>query len=607
MVRKNHRDLYKTIEEVLESRILWSIIGLASLASLVLMLRYETTIYSYILYGIGFYLIGRFYFFIRYEGVFTPDVLMSTVALVSAYTGYYREGFIVMLLYSIAEIVEEIAEDIAVRRLTATSKIVPDRVLVVEGGKVVAIETEKIEPGKTIMVRRGEAVPVDGILLEPGVFDTRYITGEPIPHSFEKGEPVVSGYINVGNAVKIYATKRAEESTLQLVISYSRKIVEAKSSIQRMIERIMPYLTVLVLTASFLAYTSYSIRGLVSVLIAGCPSAYLLSSSVSVLASVAIAARRGVVIKESKYLERANRVKVVVFDKTGTLTLGSPQLVEVKPPRGYSEEELLKLAASTASASMHPLSRAIVKEAEKRRLQIPIPRRVRDVPGRGVEAYVDGIRVKIGSRSFVGCNELEAKCGGAVVYIGVNGSAGYLCFRDIVESSAREIVSMLRNSGVRVVIASGDKRDNVEEVAHQLGVDEYYYELSPQRKLELIEELRRKYGYVAMVGDGVNDLEALASADVGIAVGDLDLVVETADVVVSKIERVVDVFRSSKAYVIALLAAFTIASIIKIVAVVGGFSGAMPLWLVVLLGDDGATLASLTVSTSILTYSIGRS
>ena len=599
-------DRYRDIEEILESRILWSVIGIASLASLLLMFRYESIIYQYILYGIGFYLLARFYFFIKYKALFTPDILMATVALVSSYTGYYREGFIVMILYSIAEIVEEVAEEIAIRRLTATSKIVPDRVLVVRDEGVVEVETEKIEPGWILMIRRGEAVPVDGILLEPGVFDTRYITGEPIPRSFEKGEPVASGYINAGDAVKVYATKKAEESTLQLVISYSRKIVEAKSSIQRLIERMMPYLTVLVIASSIIAYTSYSIRGLVSVLIAGCPSAYLLSSSVSVLASVAIAARRGIVIKESKYLERANKVRVVVFDKTGTLTLGSPQLVEIRAPAGYREEEVLRLAASTASASVHPLSRAIVREAEKRRLKIPIPRRIRDIPGKGVEAYVDGVRVKIGSKSFVGYSELEVSCNGATVYVGVDGSVGYLCFKDVVESGARKIVDMLKSSGMKVIIASGDKKSNVEEVARELGVDEYYYELSPQKKLELIENLREKYGYVAMVGDGVNDLEALASADIGIAVGDLDLVIETADVVVNRIERVVDVFRSSKAYILALLAAFSIASIIKIVAIIGGFSGVMPLWLVVLLGDDGATLASLAVSTSVLTYGISR-
>ena len=587
------------LAELLEARGFWVILELSS-ASVIAMELTGTggVIPSYILSAIGLVLLVRFLVMLGHERVYTPDVLMSAVALATALTGYWKEGAIVMILYSIAEIMEETAEKLALRRLTGLIRIIPDTVEVVVGGVVRRVRSSEVKPGDIVLVRRGEAVPVDGILLDRGTFDTRYITGESDPVSLNPGDPVVSGYINLGDPVKIRALKRAGDSTLQRIVSISLEFLERKSRIERLVESISPPLTVAVLTVSLAAFEAFGIYGLVSVLVAGCPSAYLISSASSTMLAIAVMARRGIIVKGGVPLETSRNVRTVVLDKTGTLTLGKPRLKAVKTPMGIDTGDMLRLAASAAVASRHPLSMVIVSEARRRGIEVKPPSRVKEYPGKGLEAVVNGEIVKIGSRTFIGFDD-SYTCDGPVVFVSTSSGKGYLCFEDEVREEARWVVESLRRRGVRVVIASGDKKVNVEKVAKAIGVDEYYYEMSPEDKLKLISRFKSNNGKVAMVGDGINDLEAMAAADLGVAIGDIDVVADVADVVIPRLGSLTSVLDAGKTYFNALMLAFAAATLIKAIAIAGGFTQTIPLWAVAFLGDDGSTITGVIVAASL--------
>lgn len=588
---------------MVEDRRFWLALGVASVTSLVDAYFGFARVSGYILAVIGGVLLVRFILFVSRKGRFTPDILMSTVAIVTSLTGNWFEGSIVMVLYSIAELMEEAAEELAKRRLTGLIKLVPSRVEVLRGGRAEKASISEVKPGDIVYVRKGEAVPVDGILLDRGVFDTKFVTGEPVPVELQPGDAVASGFINVGSPVRVRAVKLPSESTLQRLVEASLEFLERKSRVERLVERITPPMTVLVLSASLAAFWLYGIPGLVSVLVAGCPSAYIISASTSTMLTVAALARRGVVVKGGPPLEASKRVRAVVLDKTGTLTLGSPKLAKIVPEG--MEEEVLSLAASAALASLHPLSRAIISEARARGITPRPPEDAEEYPGKGVRARVDGRVVMLGSKGFVGYQG-NAECDGPIVYVASDGLKGYLCFRDEVTEDAVKTVKTLKSMGLRVVLASGDKRENVERAARRVGVEEYYYSMKPDDKVALVERLRRETGGVAMVGDGVNDIEALAAADLGIAVGSIDVVADVADAVVSRISQVVEVVRSGRAYYNAVIIAFVTASLIKAVAIVGGISGVLPLWLVAFLGDDGSTITGVAFSAVAIALSFKR-
>ncbi len=578
-------------------QLFWAGLGVSSLAALVDAWLGLVGAAGYILAIIGGMLLGRFIFIVRGKKKFTPDILMSAVAIATSLTGSWVEGAIVMILYSIAETMEEAAERLAMRRLTSLIRLIPTHVEVLRGSRAEKVELSSVRPGDIVLVRKGETVPVDGVLLDRGVFDTRFITGEPEPVELQPGDMVASGFINVGGPVKVRALRLPGESTLQRLVEASLEFLERKSRVQTLVESLSPPLTIFVLSASLAAFALYGLKGLVSVLVAGCPSAYIISSSTSTMLMVATLARRGVVVKGGPPLEASRKVRAVVLDKTGTLTLGTPRLARVEP-EGMAEE-VLALAASAALASLHPLSRAIISEARARGISPRPPSKAEEHPGKGVEAVVDGRRVKLGSKSFTGFRG-EAECQGPIVYVSADGVTGYLCFEDKITEEAKEAIEAFKRMGLRVVMASGDKRENVERVAKALGISEYYYSMKPDDKVRLVERLRRESGGVAMVGDGVNDVEALAAADLGVAIGSIDVVADVADAVVSNVKQTVDVLKSGKVYYSALVAAFAVATVIKVVAISGGISGLLPLWLVAFLGDDGSTIAGVALSAAVI-------
>ena len=579
----------------------WITYGLVAVAGLVLLIADYEYVGKAALAVIVAVTAARFLYMV-YKKKFTVDLLMAVVGAITLYYGYLLEGLVIMVLYSIAELVEHAAESYARRRLERLTELVPRRAALVDGGVPREVPVEELRPGNVVLVRRGEAVPADGVLLDNGLFDASVVTGEAEPLELRPGDSVESGYVNLGNPARVRLVRSPNESTLQRMVKTALEALEAKARLQRFVEKIAPPMTILVLGSfAILLYTLGPLRSL-PLLLAGCPSAFIVASGYSTAFTIASLARAGIVAKGGRALESAARVRVVVFDKTGTLSLGRLRLASYKPPAGMSESEFLRVAVSAASASAHPISKAIAASVRER---VPV-QRVREYPAKGLEAEVNGYNVLLGSRRLLeerGYDAPHNPCGEGYtpVYVAVNGSVGYLCLEEEIDPAAYRVISRVKGLGCHVVILSGDRRERVEKTAKQLDVDEYYYEARPEDKLEKIKELRAKYGPVAVVGDGINDMEALAASDLGVAVGNIDAVNTVADVsLVSGIQGVPRILSQARRYLRALYASIAVAAAIKITIIGLGIAGKIPLILAALLGDDGSTVAAILTATMLL-------
>ncbi len=557
-----------------------------------------------ILGGIGVYLLARFIYLITFKKKFTVDLLMSFVAITTYYYELTLEGLVLMTLYAIAETTESLVERYAESKLVGLIRIIPEKVLVEKGGTAVLVDARKVKPGSVVLVRRGEAVPLDGILLNDGVFDTSIVTGESLPVKISKGGLVESGYINLGDPIRVKVMKPFGDSLLQVIVSKAREALEAKSRREKLVNRLSPHISFLTLAGFFAALYLGGPYKALPILFAGCPSAFIVASSYSTSLTIASLASKGVVVRGGVVLEKASEASVVALDKTGTITTGVPRVSRiVTVPDVRNKEELAFYIASAASASRHPISVALSTMSSKKM----VPSKALEKPGMGLEALVNGRRVLIGSKEYMKLNkvdisQLEGACRAheGVVYAHIDGVTAALCLEEEVSKDVAEAVSELKKR-FKVVVMSGDSGARVSAICKKLGVDECYYELRPDDKLALVDKLRKKYGQVVMVGDGINDVEALAAADVGVAMGNIEAVTSVADATLTQgLRQLPQLLESSKSFIGGLKLAFIVAFAVKAYAAVSGVLEALPLLVIAFIADDGSTLASVASSTLVL-------
>ncbi len=586
----------------LDEEAFWKIIAVASIAGAILTWTIgPTSIAGYTLLVISVAVFARF-IRLLVRKTFSVDLLMGVAGLATWIIGSYFEGFLVYSLYSVSEILEDYAEKYAEKKITSLKKLLPEKIRVKENNRIIEKPVDEASPGDIIVVRPGETVPVDGILVsDKGLFDTSMVTGESEPRLIRRGERVESGYTCIGELVLIRALKKPSESLLQLLVREAEKALAEKSRIQRLVERIAKPYTIIVLLIFTVAALIIPPYNALAILLAGCPSAFIIASAVSTTLTIALLARRGIIVRGGRVLENTAGAKVLVFDKTGTLTLGELEVVETYPGDGFDKNNLLALAGAAAKASIHPVSRSIAKYSDLS------PLLAKEYPGRGVEALVDGRRVLLGSKEFLeekGIRVSLSRCDGyRNVYVGIDQVfAGEICLEEKVDNSTRSVMEMLLRQGYRIVVASGDRVEHVRRIAETLGIREYYGNMSPRDKSRLVEELRR-HGKVVMIGDGINDLEALARADVGVAVGRIDVVSSIADIVLEKVSKIPFTLRLSRRYMTSLVYAIIAAALVKLSVMLAGIMGMLPLWAIVGLGDDGTTLLTLIMISAILSTS----
>jgi Cd2+/Zn2+-exporting ATPase len=554
-----------------------------------------------------------------FERRFSVEFLMATAALGATYLGYLFEAATVLFFYALAEHFEGYIEDKARKTVEKLSSRMPDvaRILDAEGSEL-AVNVNQVRTGQTILVRPGETIPLDGRVLEGSAFvDQSIVTGESMPTWKKKDDTVYAGTLNTDGVLQVKVTKPVEETLVSKIVKLVIQSRKRKASMEKLVDRFARfYVPIIVALAFFTAFVAPSLFGglfetwayrSLILLVISCPSAFIVSVPATFFTAIAAAARRGIIIKGSVYMEKMDKVKTVVFDKTGTLTLGKPSVKEVNCLGGFNDQRALQYAAALEQFSRHPIAESIVRKAAESGLDFKSlsVTGLKEVSGQGVTGYVDGCRVSVGSKELMSNIGLAQELLGietevhTQVYVSIDGCAPPLfCLFDQVRSDAVKAVKSLREDSTYSVMLTGDKAEVAKEIAESLHLDEVHAKLLPQDKLKIIDKLRaEKGGLVAMVGDGINDAPALAAADVGIAMGSrgVDVALESADVILVKDElaRIPYLQRLSRLSVKIAKQNITVSLGVKLILGALGFFGLVPLWFAVATGDDGVTLLLL--------------
>jgi len=546
---------------------------------------------------------------------FSISLLMTLAATGAFLIGHGEEGAAVLFLFSIAEFLEVHAADRARNSIRALLKLAPETAMVRRDGEEVEVHVHEVQVGELMIVKPGEKIPLDGVVTKGAAsVNQGPITGESMPVAKEAGSGVYAGTINVDGYLEVEAAKSSEETVLSRIVKMVAEAQRERSSTEKFIERVSRYYTpsiiflaaVVATVPPFLGlpFKEWLYRALV-LLVVACPCALAISTPVSMVSGITGAARNGVLIKGSSYLEELSNVKAIAIDKTGTLTEGRPVVTDVIVTNDYPEKEILRVAASLETLSEHPIARAVVEEAAEQELELKSIQDFKAVAGKGITGRMDGETYRVGSRrmfeglavAFPGEEVKKLEEDGKTVILVANKreSIGMLAVMDRIREGVPETIAELKGMGVRVEMLTGDNDRTARAIAERIGFDEYHAELLPEDKVKVIEELERRYGKVAMVGDGVNDAPALARATVGIAMGAIgsNVALETADIALMQddLSNLVYLMELSRK-TLGVVKENIVASIaVKGTFALLAFPGLVTLWLAVGIGDMGLSLA----------------
>ena len=538
------------------------------------------------------------------------DFLMTIAIFGALAIGEHLEAAAIAFLFSTAELLEDYAIGRARNSLKALMELTPHRATVRRNGQEVSVPVEEVALNEQVLVRPGEKIPVDGKVTEgASAVDQSPITGESMPVSKAVGDEVFAGTINREGYLEIETTRGASESTLSRIIQIVEEAEERRAPSEQFVRRFARYYTPavtllalgVVLIPPFVfgaPFEAWFMRGL-TLLVIACPCALIISTPVAVVSGITSAARNGILIKGGNDLEVLGEIRAVAFDKTGTLTHGRPEVTDILSLNGLPEREVLRIAAALEQRSQHPISGAVLKRAEG--LDLPEVSDFESVTGRGVCARIGNLTYRMGKPDLFPMPAPEAvvrlgREGKTTVLLGTKTEwIGALAVADTVRQNSAETVRALRKNGIqRIVMLTGDNPTTAKAIAEELDVDEWQADLLPEEKVEAIERLGRTYGTVAMVGDGVNDAPALASASVGIAMGaaGTDTALKTADVALmaDDLSRLPYLFQLSRASRNVIRQNVWASILLKLTLALGVFPGLVSLIVAVLVGDMGASL-----------------
>lgn len=458
---------------------------------------------------------------------------------------------VVALMYSGGTFLESFAEGRARREMRALLERAPRTATRHGQDGLEDVPVDDIVPGDRLLIRQGDTIPVDGKVASASAFlDTSALTGESLPRRAGNGDDAMSGSTNAGEAFDVVATRLAKDSTYAGIVRLVEEAQRSKAPMARLADRWSLGFLAVTVAIAFAAwwFTGDPIRA-VAVLVVATPCPLILAVPVALVAGLSRAARFGVLVKGAGPLEAMARAQTLILDKTGTLTEGRPRIVKIDSHDGTDPDEVLRLAAALDQATRHPVAQAIVAAAHDRGLTLAVPTDVTESPGEGLTGQVDGRSVVVGGHDFVAgrvgqdmADYAELAAGSVLVAVAINGRlAGHLVMADPLRSGTREMVARLRRQGIEhILLATGDRHEVAERVTEGLGLDGIRAGLTPDQKVLLVLE-ERKRGPVMMVGDGVNDAPALAAADVGVAMGARGAAAsaEAADVVllVDRVDR----------------------------------------------------------------------
>jgi len=468
------------------------------------------------------------------------EIFVTIATLIALIGGETIAGAVLMVIILIAEFIADLNTERARASIRGLMGSTPHIAVIRQNGAERTIDIDELKVGDIVLVRAGEKMPVDGrVVSGDASVNEAPITGESVPNEKTEGAPVFAGTVVESGALDVRTEKVGADTTFARIVKLVEEAEGSQAPVQKLTDRIAAWLIPLVLVFLVGVYIfTRDVRLIVTLLIFTSPAELGLATPMVMIAAIARAARSGILVKGGAHLEALAKVDAIVFDKTGTLTIGRPLVQKVEMFGSMTGNELLRMASAADRRSAHPLANAVIEYAAKSGIAYPEPERFASVQGRGVEATVEGKRVLVGNAALLKEKGLTppqgSEVGMTVVYVAVNGEVvGALHIADQVRPEAREAIAKLRASGVKhIVMLTGDNKATADAVAALLGVDEVLAELLPEAKVEAIEALKRHPHRVAMVGDGVNDAPALATADVGIAMGGggTQVALEAADI-----------------------------------------------------------------------------
>lgn len=481
---------------------------------------------------------------------FSIELLVSIAVIGALFIGEYVESAAVTFLFMFGAYLEGRTLEKTRSSLRKLIDMQPQEATVIRDGKTIEVDVEEVEVGDRVLIRPGGKVPVDGRVLSGSAqINEAAVTGESVPAMKKINDQVFSGTIVDDGYIEIIAEKVGDDTTFARIIELVEEAQESKSKTEKFLDRFANIYTPAVVVLAILVYiVTQNVLLSVTFLVVACPGALVIGAPVSNVAGIGNGAKNGVLVKGGEVVDQLSKVDTIVFDKTGTLTKGKPEVTEVKVVSEINENELLRLVAIMEKMSEHHLGKTIVKEANARQLNIDVsPEHVEIVKGNGLKGKIENHTFVIGNRSLMNDEGItiqenieshassREKLGNTAIFIAMNGKiVGIISIMDQIREDAKEAIAELRGKGIKkIIMLTGDNKHTAKLVSDQLGLDEYHAELLPEDKVAHIKQLKAEGHIVAMAGDGINDAPAIATAHIGLAMGEggTDVSMETADVV----------------------------------------------------------------------------
>ncbi len=540
---------------------------------------------------------------IRKGQIFDENFLMTIATVGALFLGCWEEAAGVMLFFRVGELFEHLAVERSRRSVLDAIDMRPETACLLRDGEELTIPAEQIQSGDLLRVHSGSRIPVDGII-EAGEcwLNTSSVTGEHAPRPAASGDAVLAGCVTVGGALEMRATAGVSDSMVQRILDSVENAAAGKPRLDRFITRFARiYTPIVVAIAGLTAIIPSLVTGdwhkwiytALNFLMISCPCALILSVPLSFFTGIGAGSRSGILFKDGVSLEALDKVNVVVMDKTGTLTEGSFSVCEVL---GEDTTQLLAVCAACESGSIHPIAQGILSEAKARGIAIEHPEHFQEIAGKGVTAQLEAGTAVCGSARLLsehGIAVPERPEIGVSVHVGLNGVyLGRVTLSDNIKAGAKTSMTALRDSGLHLVMLTGDTLENAQEVAYALAIPEMHAALLPDEKLTLMQQIREEHGSVLFVGDGINDAPVLSGADVGAAMGSgADAAMEAADVVFlgSDPEAIVKALHIARRVSATAKGCIAFALAVKLLVMVLGLLGFANMWLSVF-ADTGVTI-----------------
>lgn len=552
---------------------------------------------------------------------FTIDTLM-TIALVGAVSiGEWKEATLVAILFGLNELLEGLGMEKARRSMETLLQVAPKEATKLENGIETVVPIATLQAGDIVVVKPGEKIPSDGSVLSgSSSVNESAITGESLPVEKAEGEPVFGGSINNEGVLRVRIDKAYQDSSLAKILHLVEEAQETKTPTELFINKFAKYYTPLIMIVAALVivfpplflggdWTEWLYQGL-AVLIVGCPCALILSSPIAIVAGITRNARNGILIKGGVFLEQLGKLDTIAFDKTGTLTKGEPY---VEKSVVYDEQRFLAAAGAIEKSSTHPLAKAIMKEVTRHGIEIKEAEDIQAVSGRGIVATYEGNKYWLGNEKSMAHLSIPSEVQSTIEQLKESGLTlvlvadenqviGMFGISDEIREESKSVIAALHRTGIRhTVMLTGDHQKTAEKVASAVGVTAHYGNLLPEDKVAQVKQLA-KQGTVGMIGDGINDAPALASAQLGIAMGKgTDSAIETADIVLMQdhLGKLPEAIRVARRVNRIIRFNIGVSLGLKLIALLLTIPGWLTLW-VAILSDMGATIFVTLVSLTIL-------